>query len=154
MSYNDRVLTSIHGRRMGLQLLSTAQTGGRAPFEVVVGPEQVRRGVSTAESTGTNLQAFGVSVMAGTSAGSSSVYVLDPPVQGVEKRLVFASTSITLYLKTANSETFLSSLGSSFTTLKSTQNAAVGVHLIGLTTAVWGVLGQLSTGGLAATTST
>lgn len=154
MSYGNNILTSIHGRRLGLQALSTAQSGGRAPFDMLVGAEGVRLGVTTAESTGTNLQAFGVSVMNGTSAGSSSVYVLDPPIQGVEKKLVFASTSITLYCKTANSETFLSSLGSSFTTLKSTLNAAVSVNLVGLTTAVWAVLSQLSTGGLAATTST
>jgi len=154
MSYGDRILTSIHGRRLGLQALSTAQSGGRAPFDVLVGAEQVRLGTSTAESTGTNLQAFGVSVMAGTSAGSSSVYTLDPPVPGVEKKLVFGSTSITLYLKTANSETFLSSIGSSFTTLKSTQNAGASLNLVGLTTAVWAVLSAFSTGSIAGATST
>ncbi len=154
MSYGNNILTSIHGRRLGLQQHSTAQSGGRAPFDTLVGAEGVRLGVTTAESTGTNLQAFGVSVMNGTSAGSSSVYVLDPPVPGVEKKLVFASTSITLYLKTANSETFLSSLGSSFTTLKSTQNAGASVSLVGLTTAVWSVLCALSTGSIAGATST
>lgn len=154
MSYGDRILTSIYGRRLGLQNLSTAQSGGRAPFDVLVGAEQVRLGTSTAESTGTNLQAFGVSVMAGTTAGSSSVYVLDPPVPGVEKKLVFGSTSITLYLKTANSETFLSTLGSSFTTLKSTQNAGASIGLVGLTTAVWAVLCPISTGSIVGATST
>lgn len=154
MSYGDRILTSIYGRRLGLQLHSTAQTGGRAPFDTLVGAECVRQGGSTAESTGTNLQAFGFSVLAGTTAGSSSVYVLDPPVVGVEKKIVFASTSITLYLKTANSETFLSSLGTSFTVLKSTQNAGASVGLIGLTTAVWGVLTALSTGSIVGVTTT
>lgn len=153
MSFDNQITTSVHGRRLGLQALSTAQTGGKA-FDAIVGPEAVRMGTSTAESTGTNLAAYGVSVMAGTSAGSSSVYVLDPPVPGIEKKLVFASTSITLYLKTANSETFLSTLGSSFTTLKSSQNAGVSVNLVGLTTAVWAVLGTLSTGSIAGATST
>lgn len=153
MSFGNSITTSIHGRRLGLQALSTAQTGGKA-FDVLAGAEQVRLGTSTAESTGTNLAAYGVSVMAGTSAGSSSVYVLDPPVQGVEKKLVFASTSVTLYLKTANSETFLSTLGSSFTTLKSTQNAGASISLVGLTTAVWAVLCPVSTGSIAGATST
>ena len=154
MSYGDKITTSIHGRRLGLQLHSTAQSGGRAPFDSVVGAEAIRFGTSTAESTGTNLQAFGTSVLNGTTAGSSSVYVLDPPVPGIEKNIIFNSTSITLYVKTANSETFLSTLGTSMTTLKSTQNAGASVALIGLTTAVWAVLGSLSTGSIVGATST
>jgi len=144
MSYGNNINTSIRGRRLGLQMLSTAQSGGsRGMQEYLVGPEALRGGVATSESTATNLHPFGISHVLGTSAASSSVFTLDPPVPGVEKTLYFGSTGdIGCYVKTANDETIHTTLGSSHTTIKSTIGGVC--KLIGVSTSVWAGLGITS----------
>lgn len=135
MPYGSNILTSIHGRRLGLQEMSTAQTGGVAAQSFLVGPHDFRLEV-TVETTGTNAKASGVSQFNGTSAASSSVYTLDPPIPGVRKFLAFNTTgNIGVYVKTQNNETFLSTQGTSFTVLKTTSPGSL--ELIGLTTAIW-----------------
>lgn len=161
MSYtsgNQNLVTSIFGRRLGLQLLSTNLSGASKVFEALIGPEAVRMGVTTGETTGTNLPPYGVSNMNGTSAGSSSVYVLDPPVPGFRKLLAFASSANgNAYVRTANSETIQTTFGSSFTTIKCTGNGIA--ELVAVTTAIWMALnitsGTTSNGaGMTMTTST
>lgn len=155
MSWLRNVNTSIFGNRLGLQILTSGVSGsarGGAAPDVVVGPEDVKLGVTTAETTSTNLAAYGVSYL--TSAASSGVYTLDPPIPGVRKVVVFGTTGATIYVKTANSETFVSTLGTSFTVAKSTQNAMATLNLIGLTTALWGAPYGLSTASLSLTTTT
>lgn len=157
MAYGDKITTSKHGRRLGLQSMSTAETGG-SKSEFLVGPDDFRVGVSTAETTSTNLKPYGVSHVLGTSADSSSVFTLEAPIPGVEKILYFPSTGDTaVYVKTAGSETFHSTLGSSGTTIKSTIGGVL--RLTGVTTAVWAVGGLTSgtssqAGGFAVSTST
>lgn len=138
--------TSIFGRRLGLTMMTTPVTGSaRGPFDVLTGAEQVRAGVTTAETTGTRIAPHGVSFLNGTSAASSSVYVLDPPVPGVRKTVVFSSANTPQYLKTANGETFRTSADSTIATvILSTLTGAV-VEMIGLTTAMWGFLGNGTT---------
>jgi len=137
MPYNSNIMTSLYGRRLGLQAMTTAQTGGtRGVREYLVGPECMRSSVSTAESTATNLAADGVSVCPGTSAASSAVYTLDPPIIGVRKTIMGGVSNGPVYIKTANNETIVSTIGSSFTTVK-ISSLGGGFELIGLTTAVW-----------------
>jgi hypothetical protein len=159
MSFNNKILTSLFGRRVGLQRMSTAESGGsRGTQEYLVGPEALRPNVSTAETTSTNLHPFGVSHVRGTSADSSSVFTLDPPIPGVEKTLYFPSTGNTAcYVKTANSETIHTTLGSSHTTIKSTIGGMC--RLVGVTTAIWAALDITSgtssqAGGFTVSTST
>jgi len=157
MAYSNNINTSIHGRRLGLQIQSTGQHGGRAQHEYLVGPDDFRRGVTTNESTGTNLLPHGISHVVGTSADSSSVFTLDPPVPGVEKVLYFNSTGNTAcYVKTKNSETIHTTIGSSHTTIKSTIGGVC--RLVGVTTAIWAAAITSGTssnaGGFTLTTST
>jgi hypothetical protein len=140
MAYQSNITTSLHGRRFGLQIISTAQNGGRLPAEFLVGPEAVREGLTTAESTGTNLLPYGVSFLPGTSAASSSVYVIDPPIPGVRKTVVFSSGTTPQYLKTKNGETFRTSADSTVATVISSTLTGAVVELIGLSTALWGLL--------------
>lgn len=140
MAYKDSKNTSIHGRRLGLQDMTTGQTGGRASGEFIVGPEAVREGVTTSESTGTGILAYGVSFLNGTSAASSSVYVLDPPIPGVRKIVAFSSANTPQYLRTKNGETFRTSADSTVATVISSTLTGATVELIGLTTAMWGLL--------------
>lgn len=139
MAYNDKIISSVFGRRLGLQPLSSGQTGGnRADF--LVGPEALREGVSTAETTGTEIKAHGVSFLNGTSAASSSVYVLQPPIPGVRKTVIFSSATTPQYLRTKNAETFRTSADSTIATVISSTLTGAVVELIGLTTAMWGLL--------------
>jgi hypothetical protein len=155
MSWANKITTTLFGSRFGLQSASSnitgAARGGNAP-DFIAGPEDIRMGVTTAETTATNLAAYGVSYL--TSAASSGVYTLDPPIPGVRKTVVFGTTGATIYLKTANSETFISTLGTSMTVAKSTQLCIGALNMIGLTTAQWGVSYSLSTASLSLTTTT
>jgi len=158
MAYSNNITMSLHGLRLGLQMLTTARHGGRVAHEYLVGPEAFRLGVTTNESTGTNILPHGISHVVGTSADSSSVFTLDPPVPGVEKVLYFNSTGNTAcYVKTKNSETIHTTIGSSHTTIKSTIGGMC--RLVGVTTAIWAGIGITSgtssnAGGFTLTTST
>lgn len=157
MAYGDKYDTSIFGRRLGLQRGSTNVTGsgrsGRTP-DFLVGPEDIRKDV-TSGSTGTNLPAFGFNRVSGTSAASSAVYTLDPPIPGVACVLHFDNTSQgPIYVKSANGETFVSTQGTTFSVLKSTNNQVGSVMLFGITTAVWGMAPGLSTATFALSTTT
>lgn len=152
MAFNSNILTSIFGRRLGLQRLSTGQSGGRLPEEFLVGPDDFRVGVSTAETTSVNLRAFGISVIPGTSAASSAVYTLEPPIPGVRKVIMGGLSNGPVYFKTVNSETIVTtSLGSSYTTVK-ISSIGGAIELIGVTTAQW--LAFATSGGFSLTTTT
>lgn len=132
MAYGSKILTSIFGRRLGLQRLTTAETGG-SKTEFLVGPDDFRVGVSTAETTSTDLKPFGVSHI----AGSSAVFTLEPPIPGVRKVISVDASSASPYLKTKNGETIVSTAGSSHTTIKATSVTKGAFELIGLTTSQW-----------------
>lgn len=147
MSYNSApgsMLPSLYGRRIGLMPMSSAQTGtgktGLGTVDFIVGPEDLRRGVTTNETTGVNVPAWGVSFLNGTTAASSSVYVLDPPIPGVRKTIVFSSANTPMYLRTANAETFRTSADSTIATVISSTLTGAVVELIGITTGIWGLL--------------
>jgi hypothetical protein len=155
MAWASQMITSIFGRRFGLQNMSSVQSGGTGGADLLVGPEALRLGVTTAESTGTNMKAYGVSFCPGTSAASSAVYTLDPPIPGVNKYIQFNSTSQgPIYVKTANGETIISTQGTTFSVIKSTGNQVGTLHLMGLTTALWGLTPGLSTATFALSTTT
>lgn len=155
--FTNGFFTSIFGRRFGLLSMTSPQTGSaRGTRSYLVGDaEDVRRTVA-ADTTGTNLAPDGVSRVNGTSAASSAVYTLDPPIPGVTKYLSFESTSQgPIYVKTANGETFISTQGTTFSVIKSTNNTVGMVGLLGVTTAVWQMLNTgLSTGTFALSTTT
>lgn len=141
MGFANKITTSIHGRRFGLQTMTTPETGSaRGPVDFLVGAEQVRAEPTTAETTATRLKAYGISFLPGTSAASSSVYVIDPPIPGVRKTVVFSSATTPQYLKTANAETFRTSADSTIATVISSTLTGAVVEMIGLTTAMWGLL--------------
>ncbi len=137
MPYNANILTSIHGRRLGLQNLSTGQTGGtKGPLEFLVGPQDIRLGVTTSETTATPMDPTGISYLVGTSAASTPVFTLAPPIPGVRKGIVFGSTDSAIYVKmTAGVSILGTSLGSSGTAIRSSGGGYV--ELMGLTTAAY-----------------
>lgn len=152
MAHRDKITTSKHGRRLGLELQSSAVSGGsRGTQEYLVGPEALRIESSTAETTSANLQPFGISHLNSSSAGSSQVYTIDPPVPGVEK-VIYNSTDATAFVKTANSETIVSSKGSTHTVVEFPVGGAA-LRLVGATTAEW-LIFQSTAAGFGLTTTT
>jgi len=143
-AYNSSILTSIHGRRLGLQAMSSGQSGSPGNAEFLVGPDDQRVAVSTEETTDVQMKAYGVSYVVGTSAASTPVFTLAPPIPGVRKNIFFGSTDSALYVKTANGEyIYGSSIGSSATTIRSSGGGFV--ELVGVTTAIWATAGISST---------
>jgi hypothetical protein len=140
MAFHTKYTTSVHGRRLGLQAMTTPETGGSfGKVDFIVGAEAVREGVVT-ESTGTAVKAYGVSLLPGTSAASSSVYIIDPPIPGVRKLVIFSSGTTPQYLKTKNAETFRTTADSTIATVLLSTLTGCAVELVGLTTAMWGLL--------------
>ena len=145
MAWKDRITTSLRGNRFGLQAITTPISGGsRGPNEFLVGPDDFRVNVTTAATTSSNLRCHGISILPGSSAGSSSVYTLDPPIPGVRKTIVGTTANGPFIIKTANSETIHTTAGTSWTTVE-ISSIGGGFSLVGLTTAVWLGLG-LTTG--------
>ena len=145
MPSNYVPITSIYGRRLGLQILSSAQSGGsKGPVELLVGPDAFREPVSTAETTVTAINPFGLTILVGTSVASTPVFTLAPPIPGVPKWINFASTDSAIYLKMSTGVAISgSSIGSSATVIRSSGGGTVA--LIGLTTAIYGALPHSST---------
>ena len=146
MPYNANILTSIYGRRIGLQALSSAQSGGsKGPIEVLVGPEDIRYGVTTTETTDTPLNACGISYLVGTSVASTPVFTIAPPIPGLAKTIFFGSTDSALYVKNTSGCSFAgTSLGSTGSTVIRSSGGGL-VQLIGVSTSKYAVLQVSST---------
>lgn len=129
------MLTSLYGRRIGLRPMSTGQTGAHIAQEFLVGPDDQQRAVVT-ETTATNCAPSGISILPGTSAASSAVYTIDPPIPGVKKTVIGGTGNGPVYLKTANLESILSTIGSTFTTVK-ISSIGGAFEMVGVTTAQW-----------------
>ena len=139
MAYSALATKSIWGKQLGIQSMSTSVSGSGIAGLVVdylVGAADIRKETTTADTTGVNLKAHGNSYLQGTSVGSSSVYVLDPPIPGVKKMLTFGATNGPFHVRTANSETILTSAGSSWTVI-SASSMGGSLELTGVTTALW-----------------
>jgi len=138
MAYSGLATKSLWGKQLGLQQMSTSVSGSATPGnqDFLVGASDIRKETTTADTTGTNLKAHGNSYLQGTSAASSCVYTLDPPIPGVKKMLTFGTANGPFHVKTANSETILTSAGSSWTVI-SASSMGGSLELTGVTTALW-----------------
>lgn len=151
MAWQNFITTMLYGRRFGLQQMSTTQTGtgqaGRVP-EFLTGAEDIRKESTTADSTGTNLKAWGASLLSTglvTATDSTSVFRLDPPIPGVEKTITWASTTvgtmatkIWVTVSTGGGAGLQTSGGSSFTCMSSSVGNVV--RLMGLSTSLYAVV--------------
>lgn len=146
-TWASKITTSLRGRRMGLQIMTTGESGGaatRGSREFLVGPEAFRQPVSTANTTDVNVPAYGVQVLPG------GVFTIDPPIPGVQVTIVGSSDTAS-YLKTnAATETIMTTLGSSDTVLAFAA-AGGGAILTGITTSRF--LAILTTGVVASTST-
>lgn len=132
----DRVLTSIHGRRLGLD-----------SDDFLVGPKALRlETFDLGTSVATTLSAWGSYVV--TTAFSSTMGTLQHnlpiPFAGAELKLFMrsSSTASIQFLSTPNGASILSgSAGTTANAITFRQQGA-GVHLVGLSTDAWGIAGK------------
>lgn len=150
--WKDKITTSLHGRRHGLQRMTTGESGGTSEAEFLVGSDGHRHPTSTSNTTSTNVPPYGVQTLPGTSAGSSSVYTIDPPIPGVEV-IIVGSTRAKTYLKTANSEQIRSSQATTDTVVALTSNGD-SFRMVGISTAAWASNIGSSASGIVTSTST
>ena len=145
MAYHNQRTQSLYGRRVGLQLLSTVQTGGsRGPVEFIVGPEAVRRENSTSNSTSVNVKPWGFQYLPASSAGSSQVYTIDPPIPGTEVT-VFNSTGATAYLKMPSGVVVRSTVGSTQSVI-ALPAAGASIVLTAVSTSLYLTMSATATG--------
>lgn len=163
MSWANLITTTLFGRRFGLQSMSSNQTGtGQAArvTDFLVGPEAVRQSATTADSTANYLPPYGISLLTtNLSADATAIFRLDPPIPGVEKTIVWGSTTIgTMSAKifatvsTGGGAGLQTSAGSSFTCVASSAGAVL--KLVGVTTALYAVINGSTASGFTFSTTT
>ncbi len=148
----NQYLTQIHGRRLALD-----------PNDYLVGPRDLRLQVSgfssggstvTSTSVASNIDPFGYTVVGATGASATTAYTLAAPVPGVRK-VIFNPTTGGVTVLTSAAGALIITTGSITSTFGQFSMAAKGayVELVGLSTALWGVMGvsQISTGGAGVT---
>ena len=134
MAFVSRMTKSLFGRDLGLEHLSSVDSGSTHDEDriwLVGNVAGIRKDVTTAETTSVPLKAHGLSIL---STKSSGVHTLNPPIPGVRK-VIASSGSTFAWVITRNGETIESSRGSTFTTMKFTTRGVI--ELIGYTTARW-----------------
>jgi hypothetical protein len=162
MAYGSNINTSLYGRRFGLQQMTTNQTGtglaGRQP-EFLVGPEDIRKEVTTGDSTATYLKAYGISYLStGLVTDATAIFRLDPPIPGVEKTIVWGSTTVgTMSAKifvtiSTGVGQFQTSGGSSFSCVASSAGAVL--RIVGVTTSIYATVAGATLQGFSYTTTT
>jgi len=137
--YRSRILTSLYGSRLGLDT-----------DNMLVGPPELKLGVTTPGSTANNLPAHGVSNLA---AAAASTIQLDPPITGIRKYLFAnctAASSINV-LTGVDVVGLASSISTGGRRIKFQAQGDV-CELVGLSTALWGILN--CSAGVCLTTST
>ena len=168
-TFFDGYITSVYGRRLGLQQLSSGQSGsttyvtGRAqPPEFLVGMDGIRLPVqSTGAVVATRLPAWGIHSLTTTASAATTetIYILDPPIAGVGVKLMFNSSNtgtnslhVHMNAGTAGAIAFTSSAGSTMTVLGSTAGRRIMVSLMALNSTQWALDPFLSTAQISQTT--
>ena len=143
MAFEDKILTQVHGRRLGLQRVTTAISGGTlGDHEFLVGSYDGQRlDATTADTTAKSITPFGMHTLNASSVASSQVFFIDPPIPGTGPVYIRNSGVDTMYLRAASSAAgtapiIATSNGSSQTTVK-VSTLSNGFMLVPMTTAVW-----------------
>lgn len=140
-------ITSLWGRRAGLQL-----------DETLAGPKDLKLAIEDITTTvATTALAYGVTrIMTSGSSQGPTQHFLPAPIPGVRKYLQMHTTSTgsQQFLSTANGASILAASDGTTKSLINFVGQGGSVTLLGMTTAVWAVVAQCSTGGVTYTTST
>ncbi len=145
------ILTSLHGRQAGIDRSGylTSPVGAKFPA-LYIGVSESEALVDagglttvTTASTGANISARGVTVLAAT-AGANLAYAIDAPVAGVPKRIFASGTSTGQTISsTGAAATFYSTGGSTHIGVTVPRGAAL--DLVGISTSAYAVIGNQGT---------
>lgn len=124
----DAIQTSLHGRRVGLHR-----------NDYLIGFPDMVRPVSNATSatTETALAPSGIHTVVTTT--NDTWTLTDPPVAGLEVKLITNSSSTGVHTVTCAAANILSTLGTSHISVDMNSEGAA-ITLVSLTTALWGVM--------------
>jgi hypothetical protein len=122
----NKILTSIHGRRLGLD-----------NEEYIVGPRGMKRPVTaaTSDTTGTTLPNNGYNSVVTT---TDDTWLLDPPAVGSEVTLMTGSSSTGVHTITFTNAVAYSTNGIAGASVILTGSGAA-MSLLGITTGIWQV---------------
>ena len=135
----NSIVTSIYGRRIGL----TRLVAGDDNSESLLGPAAMRVPVTdaTSDTTGTNITGYGITTVDTT---TDDTWLLDNPIAGVEKTIYTGpttSTGIRTIKRKDNTFAIQTSANSTGTTIVA-QAGGLTLRLIGITSAIYGVLAR------------
>lgn len=140
------ILTTIFGRRLGL-----------TPAEYLAGFKSIQTAIQDLTTVATTVNGYGTSRVIATGSSQGPVqYTLPAPVPGVDTTLILNTTSTGSYqfLSTAAGASILAGSDGTTKALVNLIGQGGTVTLRGMTTAIWAVISQVSTGGVTFTTST
>lgn len=125
------ILTSLHGRIFGLDRFGNVETN-----------KGYRNSNVVAASTGTNITNNGITTFAST-AGGNTTFNLDAPVLGIEKTLVSIGASTSQIVSSTGAGAAIESTSTGTSTKFTFVGIGQSLTLIGLSTALWGVTGNV-----------
>ena len=132
-------VTPIFGRRLGFQQDDT-----------IAGPKELKLAIEDIQSTvPTTASAYGITrVLTSGSSQGPTQHFLPAPIPGVRKSIVMDTTSTgsQQFLSTANGASILSASDGTTKSLLNFIGPGGAVHLVGLTTAKWAVVGGMNVG--------
>lgn len=140
------IMTSIHGRRLGL-----------TQAEMITGPKSMQLQVEDLTTVATTVAGYGYSRVIATGSSQGPVqYTLPAPIPGVQTTLMINSTSTGSYqfLSTAAGASIKAASDATTKALVNLIGQGGSVTLVGVTTSIWQVIAYTSTGGVTYTTST
>lgn len=134
----NSIQTSLRGRRLGLKRAVSTDAGS----EILAGVQGMQVPIvdATSDTTGTNLTGYGISVVDTT---TDDTWLLDNPIPGLKKIIYTGSTSTGIRTIKRKDATFAirSSASSTLTTIVA-QGGGLTLELIGISSAVYGIIGR------------
>ena len=127
----NNVLTSIYGRRLGLQR-----------DESLVGPIGLKQVIEDIQTTvPTTVLAYGITRILTSGSSQLSQHLLPAPIPGIDKTIILQTTStgMQMFLSTANGAAIISASDGTTKAVLNMNGPGGSVTLVGLTTALWGV---------------
>lgn len=132
------ILTSMYGRRFGLKLAVSTDTGS----EIMCGPNGFQEPITdaTSDTTGTNIKGYGFTTV---DTSTDDTWLLDNPIPGVYKTLYTGTTSTGIRTIKRKDNTFAirSSANSTGTTIIA-QGGGLTLKLFGISSAIYAIVAR------------
>lgn len=134
----NSILTSVYGRRLGLKRLVASD----AASESVIGmaDHQLPVTEATSDTTGTNITGYGITIV---DSSTDDTWLLSNPIAGVRKVIYTGSTSTGIRtIKRADNTFAIRTSGNSTGTTIVAQGGGLTLELLGISSALYAVMGR------------